>query len=282
MKKTVILLLFYMLASHTAYANAWIDIPAGDFLMGSTDQQIEAGYRISQKGYGHDGVREAHWFDGESPQITAHTNAFKIMQTPVTQAEYALFIEDTGYHAPFVSPKQWQSYHLVPPYSHVKPYLWLDKQCPANKTNHPIVLVNIKDARAYAHWLSKKTGRNLQLPSEKQWEKAMRGTKGLLYPWGNTYRADYLNNADKAGANTSTLGTLPVGSFPQAASPYGVLDGAGQVFEWTRDIKQQRATVKGGSWDDYGGVCRPAAHHQRPITLKHILIGFRLVDMGEL
>jgi len=271
--RKLIAFFLYLLASQAAYANTWIDIPAGDFLMGSTAQQIEQGYRISQQGYGHDGVREAHWFDSESPQITSHTGAFKIMQTPVTQAEYALFIAETGHRVPFVSPKQWQSYHLAHPYSHVRPYLWLNKHLPQDKANHPVVLVNIKDARAYAHWLSKKTGRQLQLPSEKQWEKAMRGSHGLVYPWGNTYQSNYLNNADH-----QPDGTMSVGAFPQAASPYGVLDGAGEVFEWTRDISRQKATVKGGSWDDHGGVCRPAAHHQRPISLKHILIGFRLVD----
>ena len=111
--------------------------------MGSTTEQIEAGYRISQKGYGHDGVREAHWFDGESPQVMANTNAFKIMQTPVTQAEYAKFIAATGHRAPFVSPKQWQSYHLVHPYSHVRPYVWRNNQYPDGKGNHPIVLVSM-------------------------------------------------------------------------------------------------------------------------------------------
>jgi len=275
--KKLFILCIYLWASQATYANAWVDIPAGDFLMGSTVEQIEKGYHISQQGYGHDGVRKARWFDGEAPQITAHTNAFKIMKKPVTQAKYAVFIKETKHRVPFVSPKQWQSYHLAHPYSHVKPYLWLNKKPPQHKANHPVVLVNIKDAQAYARWLSNKTGRNLKLPSEKQWEKAMRGDKGYLYPWGNTYRSDYLNNADQ-----TPDGTMPVGLFPQAASPYGVLDGAGQVFEWTRDIHNQKATVKGGSWDDHGGVCRPAAHHQRPVTLKHILIGFRLVDMGKL
>jgi formylglycine-generating enzyme required for sulfatase activity len=275
--KKLLILCIYLWASQATYANAWIDIPAGDFLMGSTAKQIEAGYRISQQGYGYDGVRNAHWFDNESPQQTVYTKAFKIMRTPVTQAEYAVFIKETKHRVPFVRPKQWQSYHLAHPYSHVKPYLWSNKRSPQRKTNHPVVLVNIEDAHAYAHWLSKKIKRKLQLPSEKQWEKAMRGNKGLLYPWGNTYHSDYLNNADH-----TPDGTMPVDSFPQAASPYGVLDGAGQVFEWTRDIQNQQATVKGGSWDDHGGVCRPAAHHQRPVALKHILIGFRLVDMGKL
>ncbi len=175
MKKTFTLLLFYMLASHTAYANAWVDIPAGNFLMGSTAEQIEAGYRISQKGYGHDGVRKARWFDGESPQVTAHTNAFKIMQTPVTQAEYAVFIKETGHRVPFVSPKRWQSYHLVHPYSHVRAYLWVNKQYPQDKSNHPVVLVSLEDAQAYARWLSKKNGASVKT--------SIRKTMGKSHAW---------------------------------------------------------------------------------------------------
>ena len=58
-----------------------------------------------------------------------------------------------------------------------------------------------------------------------------------------------------------------------------MLDAAGQVFEWTAtNVDPNRALVKGGSWDDKGcGVCRPAARHARPIELKHVLLGFRLV-----
>ena len=72
---------------------------------------------------------------------------------------------------------------------------------------------------------------------------------------------------------------MPVGSFPAGASPFGLLDAAGQVFEWTGTAPVTgRAIVKGGSWDDSGcGICRPAARHSRPAALKHILIGFRLV-----
>ena len=70
---------------------------------------------------------------------------------------------------------------------------------------------------------------------------------------------------------------MPVGQFE--AGPYGVLDGVGQVFEWTSSSSQPGyRTVKGGSWDDRGcGVCRPAARHARPEYLKHILIGFRVM-----
>jgi formylglycine-generating enzyme required for sulfatase activity len=83
-----------------------------------------------------------------------------------------------------------------------------------------------------------------------------------------------LNSAD-----SGPFDTLPVGTFSNGASPFGTLDAAGQVFEWTATrAGSGRAMVKGGSWDDKGcGVCRPAARHSRPLALKHILIGFRLV-----
>ena len=70
-----------------------------------------------------------------------------------------------------------------------------------------------------------------------------------------------------------------MGSFPAGASPYGLLDAAGQVFEWTASPGNPgRFLVKGGSWDDSGcGICRPAARHGRPADIKHILVGFRLV-----
>jgi len=265
--------------SPSVLANNWVHIPEGRFLMGSTTQQVQQAYEISRQAYGHDGVRQAHWFDTELPQRIAYTKAYRIMKTPVTQEEYAIFVKATGHRVPFVSPKQWQTYHLVHSYRDVRPYLWLKQQYPHSKAKHPVVLVDVSDAQAYAHWLSIRTGRLLQLPTEKQWEKAMRGNRGFLYPWGNAYDAHRLNNADRS---SGSIGTMPVASFPNGASPYGVLDAAGQVYEWIHHTEGHDAMVKGGSWDDHGGVCRPAAHHFRPIKLKHILIGFRLVDMGSL
>ena len=81
------------------------------------------------------------------------------------------------------------------------------------------------------------------------------------------------------GHDAGPFDTLPVGTFPQGASPFGMLDAAGQVFEWTAtETDAGRAIVKGGSWDERGcGVCRPAARPSRPTEIKHILNGFRLV-----
>ncbi len=257
-----------------AHAAKWIDIPAGEFLMGSTPAQIESAYKISAAGYGHDGVREAGWFDGESPQKRIYLAAFRIQKTPVTQAEYARFIKASDHSAPFVDASTWLSFGFVHPYRHVRPYLWHDASPPVGKGNHPVVLVSFQDARAYAVWLSGKRGRDFHLPGSAQWEKAMRGIDGRQYPWGESYDASRLNNDD-----LGVSGTTRVGSYPAGASPYGVLDGAGQVFEWTNsDVGTGKKVVKGGSWDDHGGVCRPAAFHARPASLKHILIGFRLVE----
>ena len=137
-----------------------------------------------------------------------------------------------------------------------------------------MVLVSHADALAYAAWLSAETGRRWRLPSELEWEKAVRGTDGRRFPWGDAWGPERLNSHDRG-----PFDTLPVGSFSGGIGPFGLVDGAGQVFEWTSSPGNPgRFLVKGGSWDDSGcGVCRPAARHARPADLKHILVGFRLV-----
>ena len=129
-------------------------------------------------------------------------------------------------------------------------------------------------ARAYAAWLSKTTGERWRLPSELEWEKAARGPDGRAFPWGQEFAATRLNSHD-----AGPFDTVPAGSYPAGASHYGLLDAAGQVYEWTSSAAGNgRAFVKGGSWDDRGcGVCRPAARHGRPVALRHIVIGFRLL-----
>ena len=137
-----------------------------------------------------------------------------------------------------------------------------------------MVLVSHGDARAYAAWLTAQTGRVWRLPTELEWEKAARGTDGRIFPWGDRFDPALLNSHD-----AGPFDTLPVGGRPAGASPYGLLDATGQVFEWTTSPGNPgRFLVKGGSWDDSGcGVCRPTARHARPADIKHILIGFRLL-----
>ena len=253
---------------------ALVSIPAGDFVLGSDRDEREYAYTLDELAYGHSRTRERRWYEREDERRVATTGAYRIMQVPVTNAAYALFIAATGRPAPDVDRATWASYRLIHPYARTRRHAWVDGRPPAGRETHPVVLVSQNDARAYAEWLTGESGHNWRLPTEAEWEKAARGVDGRAFPWGREYDATLLNSHD-----AGPFDTLPVGAFPQGASPFGMLDAAGQVFEWTATAAGPgRAIVKGGSWDDSGcGVCRPAARHGRPIGIKHILVGFRLV-----
>ena len=251
-----------------------VEIPAGSYIRGSNPAEREYGYRLDEKAYGHSVTRKGRWYAGEFGRESAHLPAYRIAVTPVTNAQYGAFIAATGHPAPDVDPVTWKSYGLIHPWQRTRRHAWKDGVSPAARGRHPVVLVSQPDAEAYAAWLSRRTGKNWTLPSEAQWEKAARGADGRRFPWGNNFDPTRLNSHD-----SGPFDTVSVGSFPAGASPYGVIDMAGQVFEWTSTAGPAgRSVVKGGSWDDKGcGVCRSAARHTRPNAIKHILIGFRLV-----
>ena len=253
-----------------------ISIPAGPFIAGSDRDEREAAYLLDEAAYGHSRTREWKWYENEAPRHEETLGAFEITRTLVTNAQYAAFVAATGHPAPDVDTETWRGYGLIHPFERTRRHAWRSGQPPKDRATHPVVLVSHADARAYAVWLSRQTGRTWRLPSELEWEKAARGDRGARFPWGDDWRPDHLNSHDQG-----PFDTLPVGRFPAGASPLGLLDPAGQVFEWTvtpAGGQGGRFIVKGGSWDDSGcGICRPAARHARPAELKHILIGFRLV-----
>ncbi|PHS78281.1 MAG: hypothetical protein COB59_07920 [Rhodospirillaceae bacterium] len=252
-----------------------VPIPAGAFIMGSDRAERNAAYDLDEAAYGHSVTRTGRWYEGEKQRQSVTLESFTITRTPITNAQYQAFITDTIHPAPSVDEKTWTQYGLAHSFKTARRHSWTDRSPPPNRQNHPVVLVSHDDALAYAGWLSRKTGQIWRLPSEAQWEKAMRGTDGRRFGWGDTFTPTALNSHDNGPFDTT-----PVGSFKAGASPFGVLDGAGQVFEWTAEAApQNRFIVKGGSWDDQGcGVCRPAARHSRPKSLKHVLIGFRLIQ----
>jgi formylglycine-generating enzyme required for sulfatase activity len=261
-----------------------IAIPKGAFVMGSTGQEKERAYKLDQTAYGHDRTRQWGWYDNEIEAQSVYLPAYRITRNLITNADYAVFVKATGHRVPDVDQETWDGYRLKHPFSRTRRHAWLEGEIPEGRADHPVVLVSQADARAYAEWLSARTGQRWRLPTAAELEKAARGTDGRSFPWGNNWDPTRLNSHDEG-----PFDTLPVGSFPEGASPFGLLDGAGQVFEWTADPAPGsasggagRVVVKGGSWDDSGcGICRPASWHTRPGTLKHILIGFRLVLEGE-
>ena len=134
------------------------------------------------------------------PQHVVDLPAFKMDKYLVTNAQYALFVAATGYRAPLD---------------------WKDGKIPKGRKLHPVTMVTWSDARAYAKWAGKR------LPTEEEWEKAARGTDGRRWPWGNKMDPTKLNTYYTVGTTT------PVNKYPQGASPYGLLDMAGNVNEWT-------------------------------------------------
>lgn len=253
---------------------AVVEIPAGPFVAGSDDREREAAYRLDEAAYGSPVTREQRWYAGERARGIATTAAYAITVTPITNRQYAAFVAATGHVPPGVDRETWMSYGLVHPYASTRRFAWHDAQPPAGRAEHPVVMVSLADAKAYADWLSRYTGRTWRLPTELEWEKAARGVDGRTFPWGADFDPARLDSHDAGPYDTT-----PVGAYPAGASPFGVLDAAGEVYEWTATpAGAQRAIVKGGSWDDRGcGVCRPAARHGRPAGIRHIVIGFRLV-----
>lgn len=248
-------------------------IPAGEFIAGSDRQERDYAYELDALAYGNSATREQGWYENERERITVKTKAYFITSTPITNRQYAAFIKATGHRVPDVDRATWKSYGLIHPYERTRRFAWQDGMPPMGRVDHPVVLVSVADAEDYARWLTQETGKTWRLPSESEWEKAARGVDGRRFPWGNTFDAQRLNTADKG-----PFDTVPAGTYLSGASPFGLLDAAGQVYEWTATPSGERQIVKGGSWDDEGcGVCRPAARHARPRQLKHILIGFRLV-----
>jgi len=143
---------------------------------------------------------------------------------------------------------------------------------------------------AYARWLSAQTGLNFSLPTEAEWEYAARGADGRIWPWGNTWEVGRANSKE-AGINRTT----PVGSYPSGVSPYGALDMAGNVWEWTRSIpnpypynaadgrenlsdpRRKHFSICGGSASDKAPSLRAASRISYTPDIDNPDIGFRLV-----
>ncbi|MCY3551683.1 MAG: SUMF1/EgtB/PvdO family nonheme iron enzyme [Candidatus Poribacteria bacterium] len=200
-------------------------IPQGAFIMGTDIEDF----------YGTALANSEHAKLDEAPMHVRFLEAYLIEQYPVTNAEYAAFVQATD-HSP---PVHWKNGSFAP-----------------EDANSPVVHVSWHDSNAYAEWAGKR------LPTEAEWEKACRGPDGRIYPWGNTFVPDEPESTEASQILTTHLTT--VGVRPATLSPYGVGDAAGNVWEWTADWyqpypdpkrqKSKRTTddthkaLRGGSW----------------------------------
>jgi ribose/xylose/arabinose/galactoside ABC-type transport system permease subunit/formylglycine-generating enzyme required for sulfatase activity len=216
-----------------------IEIPAGPFTMGS-DTGAE----------------------DEAPAHEVDLPAFEIDKFEVTNADFAQFVEATGYQTDAEKEERTRS--------------WRDAA--EGKDNHPVVFVSWNDAVAYCEWAGKR------LPTEAEWEKAARGTDERVYPWGNEWDACKANAKD-----TGLRGTAAVGSFGAGASPYGVEDMAGNVWEWTADwyeaypgssyesdyFGQRFRVLRGGAWFETADFVRATVRNANSETAANDDLGFR-------
>ncbi len=181
----------------------------------------------------------------ETPQHSVYLDGYWTYKMEVTVSQYRKFCEATG---------------LKYDWEVRKPeYGWLD--------NFPMVNVDWSESRAYCQWAGG------DLPTEAQWEKAARGMDGGIYPWGDEWNP--LRCVNSTGNQRSS--PLEVGTYKKGASPYGVYDMAGNVWEWCRDWYEQcyyddapnnnptgpasgqKRVMRGGSWrDTYPHVFRCA------------------------
>lgn len=207
-----------------------IRIPAGPFITGSDRTEREYAYELDEQGYGHRLTPEQRWYEDEHERQTVKIGAFDMMKTRVANRDYLRFIDATGYWPPDVDRQTWERYGLLHPYARTRRHAWVGGKPPAGRLDHPVVLVSHADAQAYAAWLSAQLGATWRLPTELEWKKASRGTDGRWFPWGNIWNPHMANTHD-----LGPLDTLPVGTLPAGKSPFGMLDAAGQVFEWTAD-----------------------------------------------
>ncbi|MBI4671796.1 MAG: SUMF1/EgtB/PvdO family nonheme iron enzyme [Chloroflexi bacterium] len=203
-----------------------VDVPASEFVMGSTDEDVKK--LVEQYGEGW-----KDWGKWEIPQHRVKLNGYRIGKYPVTNAQYRRFVEDDGY---CVNTEKWRVCWTDDGWK------WREKEKIEqpmyfnhpdwNLPNHPVVGVTWYEAVAYCNWLSATDTekRVYRLPTEAEWEKAARGTDAREYPWEGDF--------DSAKANTSESEirrTTAVGLFPRGACPYGALDMAGNVWEWCAD-----------------------------------------------
>jgi formylglycine-generating enzyme required for sulfatase activity len=237
-------------------------VPAGEFLMGSAGTDTGAGA-------------------DEKPQHTVYLDAFWIDRVEVANARYVRFLNALGEHAGACgghdcaeSQVEDKRSHIVRQEGRYVVELGFD--------DHPATQVTWYGADAYCRWAG------VRLPTEAEWEKAARGVDGRPYPWGSEAAT-----CSKAQYGDCGATTLPTGSRLAGASPYGLLDMAGNVWEWVADwydpayyasspglnppgpTAGERKVFRGGSWGYPPAFLRATDRARNRPTYAGFNVGFR-------
>jgi len=195
---------------------------------------------------------------GEAPRQVVDLPAYYIGKTEVTNWQYKKFVDATGHR----TPPHWEGGVITP-----------------GTEDHPVVWVSWNDAVAYTDWAGNR------LPTEREWEKAARGTDGRRFPWGDEFDPDRANTWE-AGIH----GVAPTGAFPEGASPFGLLDVAGNAAEWVADrfrpypgaketmpgYTDDLRVLRGGSWAFNDYYARTTHRYPRAPDERRACYGFRV------
>ncbi|MFM8441991.1 MAG: SUMF1/EgtB/PvdO family nonheme iron enzyme [Methylococcus sp.] len=211
---------------------------------------------------------------------TLELPAFRIARYPVTNLQFQAFIDDGGYR----DNRWWRELRQPEPEASRWP-----------QGNRPRTNVNWYEAVAFTRWLGERLGLPegaLRLPTEAEWERAARGAAGRVYPWGNEYRPGYANvdETTRKDGPWNLWRTTAVGVYPHGASPDGVEDLSGGVWEWCLnryndpgdirvDASDDARAMRGGSWNAQPDFARADSRLGLHPDLRNYVDGIRVVSL---
>jgi formylglycine-generating enzyme required for sulfatase activity len=180
---------------------------------------------------------------------TLRVKSFWIDKFPVTNLEFKKFLDATHYH-----PQDDLNFLRD----------WKNGTYPDGWANKPVTWVSLEDARAYASWAGKR------LPHEWEWQYAAQGMDGRLYPWGNEWDASAVPVPDKS---RTMRGPDPVDAYPKGASPFGVMDLVGNVWQWTEEFTDEHTRA---------GILRGGSYYQPQGSIWYFPQAYKLNEHGKL
>ena len=221
-------------------APGMVEIPAASIELKMDMRVRECGFYESTPPPGGD-LGDSYAFKLHTFRRAVVLKRIAVDETLVTNADYGLFLRASDYQ-----PRQRQNF-----LKH-----WEHGGLPPGKEQHPVVYVDLDDARAYARWAGKR------LLTEDEWQFAAQGSDGRKYPWGNLMAPGLCNGGE-------TGDTTPVKAFPRGRSPFGCYDMCGNVWEWTESVRSDGNTrfciIRGGGFFEAKGSGWYADGGPRPV-----------------